>query len=356
MIDPQARLLVDAANASPPLDQLGLDQARAWSGRAASRAGQPGAAGHRRGRGRRPATVAGLPARPRAAPAGHRLRPRRRLDPGQPGFCRRDLPADRPVLRVRRRVRGLPACARAPAPGRGRRRRPRTGRAGRAGRAVPPGREPDRAGRGELRRTGCAGRRHGPGPSPRSGDRGLLLACPPVDRTLAATSWRSYGDEFIPRRSQMSWMWDLYLGDHDQHLDGAPDPAADDLTGLPPAIVVVAEYDPLRDEGLTLGAADARRGCRVEVVEAAGQIHPVIGLAPFVAACDGYLEEATRDPRPGLLKIKESQTVKHAELRAGVRYDMPPGFGPSVAPRSRPTSTCTTRRSSSRHRPRPSVS
>ena len=31
MIDPQARLLVDATNASPPLDQLGLDKARAWS-------------------------------------------------------------------------------------------------------------------------------------------------------------------------------------------------------------------------------------------------------------------------------------------------------------------------------------
>jgi acetyl esterase len=124
--------------------------------------------------------------------------------------------------------------------------------------------------------------------------KGLLLACPPVDRTLATASWRSYGDEFIPRRSQMSWMWDLYLGDHDQYLDGAPDPAADDLTGLPPAIVLVAEYDPLRDEGIALAQRMRAAGVAVEVVEAAGQIHPVIGLAPVVAACDRYLAEATQ--------------------------------------------------------------
>ncbi len=66
-------------------------------------------------------------------------------------------------------------------------------------------------------------------------------------------------------------MWDRYLGDHDQYLDGAPDPAADDLTGLPPAIVLVAEYDPLRDEGIALAQRMREAGVAVEVVEAAGR-------------------------------------------------------------------------------------
>ncbi|MFC5820826.1 alpha/beta hydrolase [Nonomuraea harbinensis] len=121
---------------------------------------------------------------------------------------------------------------------------------------------------------------------------GLFLACPPVDRRMDSPSWRAMGDDHIPRRSQMAWMWDLYLGPEDEHASGAPDPAVADLTGLPRTVLMVAEYDPLRDEGLAL--ADRLRDAGVEtvVIEARGQIHPVIGLAPAVPACQTYLEEA----------------------------------------------------------------
>jgi acetyl esterase len=124
-----------------------------------------------------------------------------------------------------------------------------------------------------------------------SGLKGLLLVCPPIDRTMATASWHSLGDGFIPRRSQMKWMWDLYLGAWDQHAGGAPDPAVDTLTGLPPSIVVVAEYDPLRDEGLALAQRMRDAGVATEVIEARGQIHPVIGHAPLVEACDEYTRQ-----------------------------------------------------------------
>jgi acetyl esterase len=292
MIDPQARLLVDATNASPPLDQLGLDQARAWS------------AGRRRPEASPVQRVTDV-----AAAGG---RPPLRVyqpDTSQPlpvivfvhggGWILGSLDsADETCRRIAR----YSGCAVVSVDYRLAPEHPHPAAVVDVGRvldglAVLAG--PENL---DVSRIALAGESSGAhiamaaaiarGRHPDSGIRGLLLACPPVDRTLTTASWESYGDEFIPRRSQMSWMWDLYLGDHDEFLDGAPDPAADDLTGLPPAIVLVAEYDPLRDEGIAIARRMRDEGVAVEVIVASGQIHPVIGLAPFVDACDRYLKQA----------------------------------------------------------------
>jgi acetyl esterase len=48
----------------------------------------------------------------------------------------------------------------------------------------------------------------------------------------------------------MIWFWDHYLADASQANDPYVSPLrAPDLSGLPPALVQTAEYDPLRDEG-----------------------------------------------------------------------------------------------------------
>jgi hypothetical protein len=52
-------------------------------------------------------------------------------------------------------------------------------------------------------------------------------------------------------------------------------------------------------------------GVAVEVVEAADQVHPVIGLAPFVPACDGYLEEVAKT----LAGLIENEGESHSEAR-----------------------------------------
>jgi acetyl esterase len=303
MIDPQARLLVDATNASPPLDQLGLDKARAWS------AGRPRAQAS--------------PVRRVTDVAAAGDRPRLRVyqpDPAQHlpvivfvhggGWILGSLDsADETCRRIAR----YSGCAVVSVDYRLAPEHPHPAAVEDVGHVLDGLAALAGPYHLDVSRIALAGESSGAqvalaaamarGRHPDPEIRGLLLACPPVDRTLATSSWRSYGDEFIPRRSQMSWMWDLYLGDHDQHLDGAPDPAADDVGGLPPAIVLVAEYDPLRDEGLALAQRMRDAGVVVEVVEAAGQIHPVIGLAPFVPACDGYLEEATQT-LAGLIKNK----------------------------------------------------
>jgi len=121
-----------------------------------------------------------------------------------------------------------------------------------------------------------------------------LLVCPALDRRLSTTSWATYGEHYVPRRAQMAWMWDLYLGEDDQFLAGAPDPATADVSGLPPTVLVIAEYDPLRDEALELTRRVKAAGGTLELIDCAGQIHPVFAHAPAVEACDRYLKQAGR--------------------------------------------------------------
>ena len=124
-----------------------------------------------------------------------------------------------------------------------------------------------------------------------------VLVYPATDTDMTTPSYREHGGNelLMLGTKEMAWFFDQYLPNPADRVnpDVAPLRAAD-LSGLPPAIVVVAEYDPLRDEGIALAQRMREAGVAVEVVEAAGQIHPVIGLAPVVPACDGYLEEATQ--------------------------------------------------------------
>jgi acetyl esterase/lipase len=83
---------------------------------------------------------------------------------------------------------------------------------------------------------------------------------------------------------------------------------ADDLSGLPPAIVVTAEFDPLRDEGDAYAAALRAAGVPTEHIRARGHTHDsitmvdvVISGAPVRARLADALRQffvATRTPEP----------------------------------------------------------
>ena len=81
--------------------------------------------------------------------------------------------------------------------------------------------------------------------------RGQLLVYPVTDyHTPATASYLENANGYLLTRDLMIWFWGHYLKDAaDAHHPHAAPLRAPDLRGLPPALVITAEYDPLRDEG-----------------------------------------------------------------------------------------------------------
>ena len=100
------------------------------------------------------------------------------------------------------------------------------------------------------------------------------LVYPVTNFSFATGSYKDNAEGYLLTRASMEWFWGHYLGNEGdgQHVKASPLLCAD-LTGLPPAIVITAEYDPLRDEGEAYADALRKAGVAVESKRYDGQIH-----------------------------------------------------------------------------------
>ncbi|MFE9445714.1 alpha/beta hydrolase [Streptomyces sp. NPDC006602] len=100
------------------------------------------------------------------------------------------------------------------------------------------------------------------------------LSTPVLDDRLDSGSMTAFTDTPVWSRRLAEESWQLYLGDL---LGSAPVYAAparaEDLSGLPPAYISTAQFDPLRDEGIEYGLRLARAGVPVELHNFPGQYH-----------------------------------------------------------------------------------
>jgi cation diffusion facilitator CzcD-associated flavoprotein CzcO/acetyl esterase/lipase len=111
-----------------------------------------------------------------------------------------------------------------------------------------------------------------------------LLITPVTDSDVARPSYRDNGEGYLLTRSLMEWFWNHYCDPADRTDPRAAPLRAADLSGLPPAIVVTAQFDPLRDEGDAYAAALAAAGVDVVHLPARGQNHTSItGVGMFLS-------------------------------------------------------------------------
>ena len=110
-----------------------------------------------------------------------------------------------------------------------------------------------------------------------------LLVYPVTDRDFSTSSYEQNTDGYLLSRDGMVWFWDHYLAsDTDAANPYAAPLQARDLRGLPPAVVITAEFDPLRDEGEAYAQRLTEAGVETSYTCYAGMIHGFFGQAAAI--------------------------------------------------------------------------
>ena len=101
---------------------------------------------------------------------------------------------------------------------------------------------------------------------------GQVLLTPVTDGIMSTPSYQENALGYFLTAPLMQWFWDHYADPADRS-DPKASPLRGDLSNLPPALIVTAEFDPLRDEGKAYAEALAAAGVPVRQLEGRGQIH-----------------------------------------------------------------------------------
>jgi acetyl esterase len=119
--------------------------------------------------------------------------------------------------------------------------------------------------------------------------RGQVLVYPVIDPAQRYEGGTEYG----LGAGDMRLFWDAYAPPGVDRRDPDLDPLGADLAGLPPALVVTAEYDVLRDEGERYAAALAEAGVPAVGVRYVGMVHGFVRkLATFDTAASAVAQIA----------------------------------------------------------------
>jgi acetyl esterase len=108
-----------------------------------------------------------------------------------------------------------------------------------------------------------------------------LLFYPVTDSDFDTPSYRQFSEGCYLRRDAMRWFWDQYAPDPADRAKATASPlraSLEQLRGLPPALVLSAEMDVLRDEGEAYAAKLRQAGVRVSAARFLGTVHDFVML------------------------------------------------------------------------------
>ncbi|KPH81430.1 hypothetical protein AE618_08590 [Bosea vaviloviae] len=116
-----------------------------------------------------------------------------------------------------------------------------------------------------------------------------VLIYPVTDCDFGTRSYREHGTGLPLTRQDMTWFFDHYAPRAEHPRDEISPLRAPDLSGQPPAVVVTAQYDVLRDEGRAYAQRLSQAGVAVVYREAAGLTHGFVRLHNLIAEADAEL-------------------------------------------------------------------
>lgn len=127
--------------------------------------------------------------------------------------------------------------------------------------------------------------------------KGQLLIYPVTNADFNTASYLENAEGYLLTREGLIWFWDQYADTRARLEPYASPLRASDFSGLPPALIITAEYDPLRDEGEAYGQKLKEAGVDVEIERYDGAIHAFLHLHALIPKgkialdrCTGWLK------------------------------------------------------------------
>ncbi|WP_435216534.1 alpha/beta hydrolase [Streptomyces sp. bgisy034] len=136
-----------------------------------------------------------------------------------------------------------------------------------------------------------------------------VLFYPVTDASFDTASYRQFAEGYFLRRDAMQWFWDQYTTEEAERAQITASPlraGVERLRGLPPALVITAEADVLRDEGEAYAAKLREAGVPVTAVRYQGVIHDFVML------------NALRETRGAEAAIGQAVSVLRGAFGSGV--------------------------------------
>ena len=119
-----------------------------------------------------------------------------------------------------------------------------------------------------------------------------ILIYPITDCNFNTPSYLENKEGYMLTRDLMKWFWGHFLNDENQSNEPYASPLrAENLSNLPPALIITAEYDPLRDEGQAYGKRLQDAGVKVMLSHYPGMIHAFIRMTARLDMANQALDE-----------------------------------------------------------------
>ena len=121
-----------------------------------------------------------------------------------------------------------------------------------------------------------------------------LLVYPVTDANCNTVSYGENAEGYSLTKTTMQWYWDQYLSGKEDVANAYAVPLkAKSLAGQPPALVITAEFDPLRDEGEAYAERLQEAGVEATATRYDGMIHGFFGMGAVVDKGQQAVDEAS---------------------------------------------------------------
>jgi acetyl esterase len=119
-----------------------------------------------------------------------------------------------------------------------------------------------------------------------------ILIYPITDCSFDTPSYDENQEGYMLTRDLMKWFWNHFIENEGQADDPYVSPLrAENLSDLPPALIITAEYDPLRDEGESYGKRLQQAGVKATISRYPGMIHAFIRMTARLDKAKEALDE-----------------------------------------------------------------